>query len=443
MKTLRLKELLKLAQNAEIDTWKAIQDEVMNGTLPAEVMSLVSEVKELQADAEKLNSGLKEAKSFAEGLPPEEKTDLKSVLTDPDVAKAAKEQGGGKITASSFIDAILVKQASKYFGKKDASEIIREINIYKNLNGINIKIASIGELERSLLEKEAAFKQMVMDERFLMQSSLLKISQKHSGELLKEGASAWESVKNIGSEVLNIGSKGVETAGKGLGIAGKGIGAVAKGTWSVIKTVFHYFPIIGVVWAAYDFLESSKNKEKAFDAAKKLFSEFGNEEVIFDSEYISKLISNFKNDAEKMLKVTQLNELAKFYRENFLKVIYSVAWFISDLIATIGIIAGIVGTVATGGVLGVIISVVAGLGTLLGIGSAIGAVSTHFFDVGVGEYLTNAKEILATCNQKISELSKSGAGSATPSEAPSTIPTDKEMSDEEAMAAFRALRLVV
>jgi len=436
MRNLRLKTLLKAAQAAEIDTWKAIQDEVMNGTLPAEILSLVSEVKELQADAEKLNSGLKEAKSFAEGLPPEDRADLKSILTDPEVARVAKEQGGGKITASSFIDAILVKQASKYFGRKDASEIIREINIYKNLNGINIKIASIGELERSLLEKEAAFKQMVMDERFLMQSSLLKISQKYSGEFLKEGASAWESVKNIGT-------KGVESIGKGLGIAGKGVGAVAKGTWSVIKTVFHYFPIIGVVWAAYDFFESSKNKEKAFDAAKKLFSEFGNEDVIFDSEYISKLISNFKNDAEKMLKITQLNELAKFYTENFLKVIYSVAWFISDLIATIGIIAGIVGTVATGGVLGVIISVVAGLGTILGIGSAIGAVSTHFFDAGLGEYLTNAKEILATCNQKISELGKSGAGSAAPSESPSTIPTDKEMSDEEAMAAFRALRLVI
>jgi len=443
MKTLRLKELLKLAQNAELDIWKAVQDEVMNGQLPEEIMSIIGDVKELQAEATKLTGDLKEAKSFAESLPPEDRAELKSVLTDPEVAKVAKEQGGGKATASSLIDAILVKQASKYVGKKDATELIREINIYKNLKGINIKIASIGELERTLLEKEAAFKQMLLDEKFLMQSSLLKISQKHSGEIIKEGASAWESVKNIGSEVLNIGSKGVEAVGKGIGMAGKGIGAVAKGIGTVIKTVFHYFPIIGVFWAAYDFYESSKKKDKAFDAAKKLFAEFGNEDVIFDAEYISKLISNFKNTAEKMLKITKLNELAKFYKENYLKVIYSVAWFISDLIATIGIIAGAIGTVATGGLLGIIIGVVAGLGTLLGLGSAAGSIATSFFDVGVGEYLTNAKEILATCNQKISELSKSGAESSAPSESPSTIPAEGEMSEEEALQLFRGLRLVV
>lgn len=394
MASIRIKKLLKLAQESNLEAWKAVMAESENPELPPGMID-EAVVESGAKVGEDLRRKGEEAEAVVTSMTPEELKELKKSLEDPEFKKLTSG-GSFKMTASAMIDFMLIKQASKYISKNDAIELVREINIYQNLYGSGIKIASSNSLERVLFEKEAAFDLMLSDESRSVRSSFLKISKKYSDKITKEGGSLWQSAKDIGSAALDLGSKSVGGGGKALSYVGRGIK-------SSFKLLFKWMPVIGIALSAYFAIDYFKEQKKAFDSAKKLFSEFGDDNNLLDAEHISELISTFKDDPEKMLKITQLNKLAKYYKNKCLNMWYSVSDIIFNIIETIGLVAAVAGTILSGGWAALFFWVIPLIGGLIGAGASV---ATTFFDYGLEAFTENTTKILSICGEKIENLSK-------------------------------------
>jgi len=395
MASIRIKKLLKLAQEGNLEAWQAAKAEAENPKLSPGIIDEAVVESAAKVGEDLIRKG-REAETAVNSMTPEEVEELRDLMNDPESKKLLSRMSG-EMTASAMIDLMLIKQASKYISKNDAIELVREINIYQNLHGSGIKIASSNSLERVLFEKEAAFDLMLSDESHSVRSSFLKISQKYSGKMTKEGGSLWQGAKDIGSAALDLGSKAVGGGGKALSYVGRGIK-------SSFKFLFKWIPVIGIVWSAYYAMDYFKEQKKAFDSAKRLFSEFGDDDNLLDAEHISELISTFKDDPEKMLKITQLNKLAKYYKDNCLNMWYSVSDIIFNIIETIGLLAVTAGTIASGGIASILFGLVAFIGGLIGAGASI---ATSFFDYGLEAFTENTTKILSICGEKIEQLSGS------------------------------------
>jgi hypothetical protein len=418
----RIKRLIKKANEENVAAWQEVFDAVSSPELPPGIID-EDVIKETEEAVGEIMSKMGEAQKSVDSMSPEEKANLAEGVQDPNFLEQAKN-AEGKVAASLLMDTLFVKIASKYFGKKDATKIIREINTYKNLYTSNIKIASQNSPERILLEKEAAMMLMFSDENYLKSSDLVKISAKYSSGLIKNaegGTSIWQSVKNIGSEVASIG-------GKALSGVGSGIASVGRGIKSTFKFLWKYLPFIGVIWAAYDGYKAYQNSQKSLEGIRQHFSDLGSEDSIISPDYIKKLIEKFKNSPERLLRVTNLNKVAGFYAKNILKLWYSVAWFISDLITSVGIVL----TAATGGALAPVFVIIA---TVLGVGSAAGIISLSWFDTGIKDFISNSHEISSIC---VSHLE--GRESENLSEEKSDLMASNRsggnMTDEQAMAEY-------
>lgn len=394
MASIRIKKLLKLAQEGNLEAWLAVKAEAENPELPPGMIDEAVVESGAEVGKNLIVKGA-EAEKVVTSMTPEELEELRMFMND---SKSKKLTSGmsGELTASAMIDFMLIKQASKYISKNDAIELVREINIYQNLHGSGIKIASSNSLERVLFEKEAAFDLMLSDESHSVRSSFLKISKKYSGKITKEGGSLWQSAKDIGSAALDLGSKAVGGGGKALSYVGRGI----KSSFGLL---FKWMPVIGVVWSAYYAVDYFKEQKKAFDSAKKLFSEFGDDNNLLDADHISELISTFKDDPEKMLKITQLNKLAKYYKDKCLNMWYSVSDVLFNIVETIGLVAVAAGTIASGGWAATILWVIPLIGGLIGVGFSV---ATTFFDYGLEAFTENTTKILSICGEKIENLSK-------------------------------------
>jgi hypothetical protein len=395
MASIRIKKLLKLAQEGNLEAWQAVKAEAENPELPPGMIdeAVVESAVEVGED---LTRKGKEAETAVKSMTPEDKKELRMLLNDRKFKELTSDMSG-KMTASAMIDLMLIKQASKYISKNDAIELVREINIYQNLHGSGVKIASSNSLERVLFEKEAAFDLMLSDESHSVRSSFLKISQKYSGKITKEGGSLWQSAKDIGSAALDLGSKAVGGGGKTLSYVGRGIK-------SSFRLLFKWMPVIGIALSAYFAIDYFKKQKKAFDSAKKLFSEFGDDNNLLDAEHISELVSTFKDDPEKMLKITQLNKLAKYYKDKCLNMWYSVSDIIFNIIETIGLVATVAGTIASGGWAALFFWVIPLIAGLIGAGASV---ATTFFDYGLEAFTENTTKILSFCGEKIEQLSGS------------------------------------
>lgn len=397
--SIKIKKLLKLAQEGDLEVWETVWAEAKNPELPPGMID--EAVVESGAEVGKnLIGQARKAEEVVNSMTQEELKELRILLNDHKLGEITSGIPV-KTTASAMIDFMLIKQASKYISKNDAIELVREINIYQSLHGSGIKIASSNSLERVLLEKEAAFDLMLSDESRSVRSSFLKISQKYSGGITKEGGSLWQSAKDIGSAALDLGSKAVGGGGKALSYVGRGI----KSSFGLL---FKWMPVIGVVWSAYYAVDYFKEQKKAFDSAKKLFSEFGDDNNLLDAEHISDLISTFKDDPEKMLKITQLNKLAKYYKDKCLNMWYSVSDVLFNIVETIGLVAVAAGTILSGGWAATILWVIPLIGGLIGAGFSV---ATTFFDYGLEAFTENTTKILSICEEKIERLSEpSGEG---------------------------------
>jgi hypothetical protein len=293
---------------------------------------------------------------------------------------AQTASGGSTVTASGFIDALFVKSASYHVTKSEAMEIIREINLYKNLKGIEIKIASRNDLMKSFLEKEEAFNRMCEDRDFLVGSSLFRISSKYSKDLIKKadaGSSIWSTVKNFGSKALETGLTAIRHPLKFLGTV---------------------LPFVGLVLNAKYAYEAYENVEKALKGIENKFSDLGNEDQLTDADYIGSLIEKFASDPEQLLRVAQLNKVAKFYLNNWYEQWFNLAMFISDLLFSIGIVVTAAGT---GGLSAAIMlplqSMLKGIflkaATWGGLSGAAGSIGMKYFDVGLGDFVKNNDHI--------------------------------------------------
>lgn len=392
--SIKIKKLLKLAQEGDLKVWETVRAESENPELPPGMIDEAVVESGAEVGKNLIVKG-KEAKNVVNSMTQEELEELRILLNDHKLEEITSGMPVNT-TASAMIDFMLIKQASKYISKNDAIELVREINIYQNLHGSGIKIASSNSLERVLFEKEAAFDLMLSDESHSVRSSFLKISKKYSDKITKEGGSLWQSAKDIGSAALDLGSKAVGGGGKALSYVGRGIK-------SSFKLLFKWMPVIGIALSAYFAIDYFKEQKKAFDSAKKLFSEFGDDNNLLDAEHISELISTFKDDPEKMLKITQLNKLAKYYKDKCLNMWYSVSDILFNIIETIGIVAAAAGTILSGGWAATILWVIPLIGGLIGVGFSV---ATTFFDYGLEAFTENTTNILSICGEKIEKLSK-------------------------------------
>lgn len=393
MASIRIKKLLKLAQEGNLEAWLAVKAEAENPELPPGMIDEAVVESGAEVGKNLIVKGA-EAKKVVTSMTQEELEELRMFMNDPESKKLTSGMSG-EMTASAMIDFMLIKQASKYISKNDAIELVREINIYQNLHGSGIKIASSNSLERVLFEKEAAFDLMLSDESHSVRSSFLKISQKYSGKITKEGGSLWQSAKDIGSAALDLGSKAVGGGGRALSYVGRGIK-------SSFRLLFKWMPVIGIALSAYFAIDYFKQQKKAFDSAKKLFSEFGDDNNLLDAEHISELISTFKDDSEKMLKITQLNKLAKYYKDKCLNMWYSVSDILFNIVETIGLVAVVAGTILSGGWAATLFWVIPLIGGLIGAGFSV---ATTFFDYGLEAFTENTTKILSICGEKIENLS--------------------------------------
>lgn len=430
--SVKIKRLLKLAQEGNLEAWMAVKAELESLNLPP---GLIDEavIQESNAAAEKLVANTQEAKAKIDGLSEEDKKEFTSLVGNPEILEAAMSKVS---TASEKIDLLFVKIASRYIEEDDAINFIRNINLYKNLNGLENKIASKNDLARALAEKEFAFEKLSADKDFLIKSGLTKISSKYQSGLTKRAESFFERVtKEVGG-----------AAGKAME-AVRGAGSFGKMGRLFFKFLGTILPFVGMWMAGKEFLHSFNNVNKSLDLVKKQFSDLGEPDSLVQSKYISQLILKFSNDPEKLLRVTQLNKVAEFYESNWWDRIYSALWFASDFLTSIAVIVAAAATVSTGGIAAGIGAVIMAplavmaegvLGKSLakwtlraGLSSTAGALGKAWFGLGLGGFEENKESITAVTDAAIERLSSGnqpeglGQGTETLSE-----------SDAEALKAF-------
>ena len=285
--SVKIKRLLKLAQEGNLEAWMAVKAELESPNLPP---GLIDEavIQESNAAAEKLVANTQEAKAKIDGLSEEDKKEFTSLVSNPEILEAAMSKVS---TASEKIDLLFVKIASRYIEEDDAINFIRNINLYKNLNGLENKIASKNDLARALAEKEFAFEKLSADKDFLIKSGLTKISSKYQSGFTKE-ANSWLS---------DAGKAISDSAGEAMK-AIKGAGSFGRMGRLFFKFLGTILPFVGVWMAGKELLHSHNNVSKSLDLVKKQFSDLGDSENLLQGKYISQMISKFSNDIMTIIK---------------------------------------------------------------------------------------------------------------------------------------------
>jgi len=395
-----LKILLKIAQNGSVEAWQAVKEEAESRDLPPDFQT--SGLENTAAAAAQLTEKATEAKKVLGGLSAEEMRVTKSVISSDKFLNAAKS--GASVLASTMFDLILIKSGSRYMNKSEITEIVREANIYKSLNTVQIKIASRNEFESAYFEKISAFDMMLSDSEFLKTSSILKISQKYSNSIIKE-ADLTSGIKSLWS-----GTKGV--LGKTLGLAG--------------GLFFKLLPFGFMIWAAHDLYKAYTSNIKALEEVRATYSDLGDEDSLLDAKYISQLIKDHKNDPESMLRVVRLNKIAIYYKKNWYAQIWAAAMIAMEVIGLI-----LIGL--TGGVFAVVMGLLKSILT----GAAIfGPVATGFFDVGGEDYVQNLTRIATIADYNIENAETTTMQSDEGDEGENTSST----SDDEALEMFDKLK---
>jgi hypothetical protein len=388
-----LKRLLKIAQNGSVEAWQEVKAEAESDELPPGFQT--DGLENTAAAAEKLTEKANEAKKVISGLSAEEKQVAQSIISSEKFLNAARV--GSKVLASTIADTILIKSGSRYMLESEITEIVREINLYKNLNPIQVKVASGNDFEIAYFERISAFNMMLSDSEFLKTSSILKISRRYSPSIIKEAD-------------LSSGLKSLWSGTKGM--LGKTLGLFSR-----------LLPFGFIIWGFYDLYQGYKKEHDAIEELKSTYSDLGNEDLLLDAGYISKLITEHKNDPETMLRIVRLNKIATFCKKNW----YAQIW----AAALIGMeVVGLIITGLTGGAF----AFVMGLLKSMLMGAAIfGPVATGFFNAGTEDYVQNLTRIATIADYNIDGAAPDTTNTAEESGSPSA-------SDEEALEMFEKLK---
>lgn len=388
-----LKRLLKIAQNGSVEAWQEVKAEAESDELPPGFQT--DGLENTAAAAEKLTEKANEAKKVISGLSAEEKQVAQSIISSEKFLSAAR--AGSTVLASTIADTILIKSGSRYMLESEITEIVREINLYKNLNPIQVKVASGNDFEIAYFERISAFNMMLSDSEFLKTSSILKISRRYSPSIIKEAD-------------LSSGLKSLWSGTKGM--LGKTLGLFSR-----------LLPFGFIIWGFYDLYQGYKKEHEAIEELKSTYSDLGNEDLLLDAGYISKLITEYKNDPETMLRIVRLNKIATFCKKNW----YAQIW----AAALIGMeVVGLIITGLTGGAF----AFVMGLLKSMLMGAAIfGPIATGFFNAGTEDYVQNLTRIATIADYNIDGGASDTANTAEESGSPSA-------SDEEALEMFEKLK---
>ena len=373
-RTSNLSRLLKLSQQDNTEAWQAGLEEVNNPDLPSGLD--LEGIHESAESAKNLEIKIDQSKQSAGTFSAEDAEDLERMVKDPEILNIVNQYSGGEASqsedrakaASQIIDTLFIKEASKYFSKKESISILRDINLYQSLSSPKTKIASSRvDLESRLLEKQHYFNKMCSDSNYLSGSELIKISIQREGSKLKKEAISfdgiWSGVKEVGKTVT------------------KGIGSTFSGLLKIV-------PFVGLVWAIYDGYESFKRTQSSEEVIKSHFSDLvdGDLDQLLNPIFIGSLIDKFSHDPERLLKIAQLNKVSRYYKQEFLNIWYSVAWAISDLIISGAIIL-------TGGAAAVAEGITAWVVKTLGFAAIAGPLATGFLEFGTREYSDNEIKI--------------------------------------------------
>lgn len=388
-----LKRLLKIAQNGSAEAWQAVKAEAESDDLPPGFQT--DGLENTAAAAQQLTEKANEAKKVISGLSAEEKQVAQGIISSEKFLNAAR--AGSKVLASTIADTILIKSGSRYMSESEITEIVREINIYKNLNPAKIKVASGNDFEIAYFERISAFNMMLSDLEFLKTSSILKISRRYSSSLIKEA--------DLGSGIKSLwnGTKGM---------LGKTFGLFSK-----------LLPFGFIIWGFYDLYQGYKKEHAGIEELKSTYSDLGSEDLLLDAGYISKLINEYKNDPDAMLRIVRLNKIAIFCKKNW----YAQIW----AAALIGMeVVGLIITGLTGGAFAFVMGI---LKSML-MGAAIfGPVSTGFFNAGTEDYIQNLTRIATIADYNIENAKSETVQPVEDANISST-------SDEEALEMFEKLK---
>jgi hypothetical protein len=421
----KINKILKIAQSQNTEAWLRVKEEAENSELPSGIIDMGAIEESNRAVAELTQQATK-AKEAIDSLGEDEKKMLGSAMQDPKFWEMANAMGAGQVTAASLIDSLFVKYASQYIERDEAIEILREINIYKNLNSLNYKVASSNSLREVLAEKENYFLKMCNDKKYLAKTNLMKIAFKYEASFSKKS--------NLKSSTRSVKSS-FATASPSLW--DKFMNSRIGWGFKFIGTVL---PFVGLYLSAKNAYEAFENIKKAEKAIGEHFSEFGNIETSTSPDNISSLIQKHGSDPEKLLKITQLNKVAEFYTRNCWSKWFEIAMFISDLIYSVGIVIG----AFTGGIGAVIAAplhslvkgaFLRGVALVAGVGGGTAAVSMGWFDVGVGKFIENKSNIISIANSHLGpEATSDIEENIFNSES-----DEEELSDEEALMQLRKM----
>ena len=381
-KSLKLKMLLKESQLNNMQAWKDLKSEVESAELPEGVNTEL--IEKSASDAKVLKEKGNEAKQAAASMQDEDKKTLNEIVNDPEALTIMDSLRQNSITSSEAIDRLFLKVSSKYIGEKTSLDIIKDINIYRNLNKIENKIASKNNIMRDFYEKRSIFDILYKDA--FIEKPISKNAQ------TQKTASLFDSVKSIGSKVVSKGWEWFKYPLKILGTA---------------------MPFIGVFLSARDAYESFLDVSKSCDYVKKQYADISSDDNIMNGDYIDILISKYRTDPEKLKRIAQLNKVAEFYKINWYDLWLDALWFISDLILSVGIVISMAGTAGVGATITVPLGVmaerilgitIARVSSYAGGASLVGTIASHFFGVGLGTYQNNKLRLKEIAETNISTL---------------------------------------
>lgn len=357
----KISKLLKLcAETENNDIWSAILAEASNDEVDYSQYPEMKILLDSAAGAAKIKKDAVKVADDVSSFTSEDLAMLRELGKDPSIVK---ELLSGGATTASLKDLIFVKVASRSFSVEESETILQEISRFARTNKSLYKVAGDDKIFwlRKLCSNPEEFKK----------TELYDISLKYSTNGLLKSAGIIDSVK---------------------GLAGGLFGKVKN----FFGLAFKYLPFIGVVWSIYDAYHNWNELTSASDAIKANFATLGDKDSLFQADYIKSLVVANKDNPETLLEVTKLNKLAAFYHENFLSVWYDAAWFVSDLIASIAL-------VASGGTFGAAGGIVAVIGSVAGIGSAIGMIGTEFFNLGMSDFRDNSLGIRSIAEKNMAE----------------------------------------
>ena len=355
---LKTSKFIKKSQS-NLEAWKAVIAKVDANELPP---GLVDEnlVNESVEKAKILYDKSKEAKEKTDALSQEDLQNMVNMVQDPNVVNAINALQQNKITASEAFDVLFIKTASIYFGEKESSNMLKEINSYKEKEKERYKIASYNKIEKVILDRK-----MILDEI---------LSKRDGNGITKnaQAASLWQRFTNN----------------------------------YIVKLFGTVLPFISFIWAAHSLYETWTLLKKSIEFVKSHYSEFAEETSgdILEADIISGLIKKHSDEPEKLIRLAELNCVGTFYQQNWYAEIYEFMWLVMEFLASIAII---VFAIASGGVGGISTVILAEMEVVLS--SLFGKTFTSiFYGIGTTMFAAQMTQLvtgLGTGNYQINRAS--------------------------------------